>query len=572
LANDVRIRATVDDKVSGKLTKIRDDFDRLGKGAASASFAGNVGAQALAKGFGLLDQAGSAVIHMLGEANQAALEEERSISKLDAALRANVDSYDGNAAAVEKVIASRIRLGYADDEQRDSLAVLVSVTKDATKALDLQRTAMDLARLRGMDLATASLLIGKVHAGNIGILSRYGIQLEKGTTATEALAEIQRRAAGQAEAYARDGIGKVEAAQIRLDEAMEKLGAHTVPLYTDAMVGAAAVTDLLTGELPETEQGALDLTDALLGIASLVPGLGGQISQLARDNMPEATDAMKDMQHEGSGLRRDFGKTGDAVGDMAGDIDDAAKDSKRSFRDMVESMADNAQSLIDDVFDPIETRADIYQSRMEQNAAEERLRDAETAREKREATDDIMASISDQADSLVDLSKQGKLTERDIDRFEKDVKQSYAALGKRVPKEIQTIIEKLRALDRWDGHVINVKTRFSTVSGGNVGGKVVGTPHRAKGGPASGLTVVGEEGPELVDLPSGSYVHSNPDSKRMAATLGGGESMSLTVNVYPAPGMTPAMARAFGEAVGPALTAWQQRNGVLPRTGSPLRG
>ena len=39
---------------------------------------------------------------------------------------------------------------------------------------------------------------------------------------------------------------------------------------------------------------------------------------------------------------------------------------------------------------------------------------------------------------------------------------------------------------------------------------------RATGGPASGLTVVGERGPELVNLPAGSRVHSNADSRRMA--------------------------------------------------------
>jgi hypothetical protein len=38
---------------------------------------------------------------------------------------------------------------------------------------------------------------------------------------------------------------------------------------------------------------------------------------------------------------------------------------------------------------------------------------------------------------------------------------------------------------------------------------------RAGGGPASGMTLVGERGPELVDLPGGSYVHNNSASERM---------------------------------------------------------
>lgn len=42
-------------------------------------------------------------------------------------------------------------------------------------------------------------------------------------------------------------------------------------------------------------------------------------------------------------------------------------------------------------------------------------------------------------------------------------------------------------------------------------------PGRASGGPASGWTLVGERGPELVNFPGGSHVFSNDDSRHMAA-------------------------------------------------------
>jgi len=48
---------------------------------------------------------------------------------------------------------------------------------------------------------------------------------------------------------------------------------------------------------------------------------------------------------------------------------------------------------------------------------------------------------------------------------------------------------------------------------------------RAAGGPASGMTWVGEQGPELLDLPAGSYVHSNSESRSMVSS--GGDSKSL---------------------------------------------
>lgn len=52
-------------------------------------------------------------------------------------------------------------------------------------------------------------------------------------------------------------------------------------------------------------------------------------------------------------------------------------------------------------------------------------------------------------------------------------------------------------------------------------GGVIGS-HAAEGGPRSGLTLVGEQGPELVNLPTGSRVRTNGDSERIAAGMGGG--------------------------------------------------
>lgn len=61
---------------------------------------------------------------------------------------------------------------------------------------------------------------------------------------------------------------------------------------------------------------------------------------------------------------------------------------------------------------------------------------------------------------------------------------------------------------------VDVVTRYTD----DYGRRAVGAaPGRASGGSASGLTWVGERGPELVDLPQGSMVHSNAESQRMAS-------------------------------------------------------
>ncbi|MGW1463837.1 hypothetical protein ACWCPT_05715 [Streptomyces sp. NPDC002308] len=65
---------------------------------------------------------------------------------------------------------------------------------------------------------------------------------------------------------------------------------------------------------------------------------------------------------------------------------------------------------------------------------------------------------------------------------------------------------------------------FAASIGGYAHGGITGA---AGGGPRSRRTLVGEHGPEIVDLAPGSRVRSNPDTKRMLAggTAGGGQPM-----------------------------------------------
>jgi hypothetical protein len=92
----------------------------------------------------------------------------------------------------------------------------------------------------------------------------------------------------------------------------------------------------------------------------------------------------------------------------------------------------------------------------------------------------------------------------------------------RLEKEL---IAAARAAQRWEGTFTQtyiVKRRvmatddYKTSSGigGQAHGGITGA---ANGSMSSGLTMVGESGPELVRLPAGTQVHSNPDTRRIAA-------------------------------------------------------
>lgn len=86
----------------------------------------------------------------------------------------------------------------------------------------------------------------------------------------------------------------------------------------------------------------------------------------------------------------------------------------------------------------------------------------------------------------------------------------------------------LAAARNWAGRVftatLNVVKNFSPFEhGGVVGAKATGGISKAATGGARGSSVlVGEHGPEIVNLPGGSRVRSNPDTRRLLGQAGGG--------------------------------------------------
>lgn len=63
------------------------------------------------------------------------------------------------------------------------------------------------------------------------------------------------------------------------------------------------------------------------------------------------------------------------------------------------------------------------------------------------------------------------------------------------------------------------------------GGNVGSVGKAATGGVRSNMTMVGEQGPELVDLPVGSRVKSNPDTRRMLGKSGGGNGGPAIIEI-----------------------------------------
>jgi hypothetical protein len=100
----------------------------------------------------------------------------------------------------------------------------------------------------------------------------------------------------------------------------------------------------------------------------------------------------------------------------------------------------------------------------------------------------------------------------------------------------QAIAKARRELDAINGKtshtyvVTHLQARREGSHGTELGYAHGGIIGAAGGGPRSRMTLVGEQGPELVNLAPGSTVRSNPDTRRMLTT-GGGDNRPIVINL-----------------------------------------
>jgi len=185
MANEVNIKINADDMASGKISGLNNRLKSM-----RGTFLG-------------VAAAGGAVTGVLGMMTKSSLDQQIGINQLDNALKNVNTSYAENKTAIEEAIsATQAKTNFGDEEQRQSLARIISLTGDNTNALDALAVSTDLASAMGMDLSNASLLVAKALSGQTSSLTRYGISLEEGASKTEILEALQKQFAGSAEAAA----------------------------------------------------------------------------------------------------------------------------------------------------------------------------------------------------------------------------------------------------------------------------------------------------------------------------------------------------------------------------------
>ena len=203
--------------------------------------------------------------------------DEAATAKLTAALKARGFATEAVRLAVEQQILAGQKLAFTDDEVRASIEASTRFTKNYTEAQKIQSVAMELARATGMDLATATLQVGKAFQGNGGkLLKTLGItgKLVKGQAALDA---ILGKTKGSAAAYADTLEGSFSVVSIQAQELKEQFGAAFLPAVTKLFKGLAPYMDRFSGIIAAMTPKLQRFADTLVTkILDKLPMLMGQ--------------------------------------------------------------------------------------------------------------------------------------------------------------------------------------------------------------------------------------------------------------------------------------------------------
>lgn len=239
---NVQVNATISarDAASKNIKTVNKALGTLGNTASS------IGADFKKVALGIAGIA-AGVGAFTASAIKDAAADEAAAAKLTAALKARGIATESVLNAVERQIIAGQKLAFTDDQVRASVEASTRFTKGYKDALKIQTVAMELSRATGMDLADATLAVGKAYQGNGGkLLKTLGINA-KTISGQKALNAILAKTKGSAAAYADTLEGSFSVVSIQAAELKEQFGAAFLPAVTRLFKGLAPYMDRFSG-------------------------------------------------------------------------------------------------------------------------------------------------------------------------------------------------------------------------------------------------------------------------------------------------------------------------------------
>jgi len=133
---------------------------------------------------------------------------------------------DSTVAWVNEMESSK---SFDDSEISAALQRMIQKTGDLGKAQEITSIAMEVARNKGIDLASATSLLDTAYNGSAKALKQFGIEAREGATGMDYLREIQDKVKGSGDAWAKTLEGQKAAMDTTFGNFKETVGGVLMP-------------------------------------------------------------------------------------------------------------------------------------------------------------------------------------------------------------------------------------------------------------------------------------------------------------------------------------------------------
>lgn len=299
------------------------------------------------------------VVGFFKDSIDASIEQEATMAQVRVNIQNAGLSYADLGPKIDEVSAANERLGFENNDTSLSISKLVLATGSYNDALKLNQLAMDLARAKGIDLNSATVLLQQVMAGNTRVMKQYGISLDSATTSGEALDLLQSKLQGSASAFADTTAGRLQEMQAQWARVEEQVGDKFSPVIQ-------SLFDSFESNLPEITQDLEIVAENIAEIGKVIGPVFLYISdsmKMARNSIQVLTDALDVTSNDATRAAVAQGKLYEATHNTADATKDAATATAaagQGFDDIANHInaADNAVVKHDDAVAKLSTEYD----------------------------------------------------------------------------------------------------------------------------------------------------------------------------------------------------------------------
>lgn len=312
--------------------------------------------------------------------------------------------------------------------------------------------------------------------------------------------------------------------------------------------GVAATAGDVGGTFDRATQAAVDMSTVFGSVESASRVLGRALSD-PENAAARLKRAQVDLSAEQKTLIENFVKAGDAAGAQdvildaledryKGTAEAAGIESEkiaRAFDEMKENIGlalsnltdGELSSLSDAMFAVSDSIKDLAESEGWENLGDALGTLNKDAKDTTTFIGQMNQRNKDAAGDLGDLAAASERAAKRIKNAWGNMKDLWADWGESIGDTINRLIDKLNDLEdasysaaQSDGLDLLTDPGKNSIT------------EQAVGGPASGLTLINENGPELVSLPNGSYVHNAPATKAILDEIRSASGGGSTQNYY----------------------------------------